>query len=382
MTDQHQEDACTCTTEGYSPECPQVFVQGGQLLHTLQAETRLKPRMYVGPGVERQGIENNGPYLDNLRHDIRSYESSSESHEPERFIDAQLERLRLQNSDALGNKARQEPWKEEKRYISGEALRMGVNGSLDRFKPLTLNGMTLTGATIGGYKLNVDALSKKAASILPLPPVALPLIFADLDLNFSHHFFQGLEIIAGRQFVIDLAETKRYYDNDTIVFSPLIKELSKIGYKDGDAELVIFVKRVISTTFDVLIDATPGKDNDLFLVASNFYGFHYIENGMQCREQDLKMWLQSAYNQYRTQWFNAFKSSGIPDFALEGVQDRYSGLRRSYECLDKQKLIISDIANESTSERARRHSRKVGKSGERREEGRASIEPRSRGFLR
>jgi hypothetical protein len=211
----------------------------------------------------------------------------------------------------------------EQCYSSGEVLRMGTDNSLDKFRALNINGVSLTEATIGGYRLDLEQIVVKAREVIPLPPVALPLIFCDTDLNFSHHFFQGLERIAGRAFILKLASSQKYYAKELPLFGRLIKQLIATGYQVGDDDLVVFVKRVISVTFTLLKGSESGETEDIFLVQTNFYGFQYIEGGMQCREQDLRMWLQSAYQHYRLTWFNVFKSSGVPDFALHGVQDRY-----------------------------------------------------------
>jgi hypothetical protein len=323
MTDQ-QQPTCTCTVDGYSPECPEAFVQGGKILHTIQNETKLKPRQYgmiEGPasrvtettqGYDRpssdgsQSMSSMDNYVNVFKYQDRVQEGEPMTVEPLSIVKP------TQGSD------------QDHKYISSEGLRMGLDNSLNKFNALTIGGVTLTEATIGGYRLDVATLSKKAAEVIPLPPIALPLVFRDTDLNFSHHFFQGLEIIAGRVFIVGLANTRKYHASDKSVFCPLVKGLISMGYQAGDSDLVVFVKRVLSVTFS--IDESQGRPaaDDVLLVASNFYGFQYIEGGMQCKEADLKMWLQSAYTQYRLSWFNAFKSSGIPDFALEGVQDRYA----------------------------------------------------------
>jgi len=209
-------------------------------------------------------------------------------------------------------------------HASSEYLRMGNSGSLDRFKPLVLNGVSMTKATIGGYALDMASMAKQAAKVAPLPPVLLPLIFKDNDLNFMHHFFNGLEVLGGRAFICMIAETGRYSREDAGQIGPLVKALATSGYSEDDTDLVVFVKRVMSTTFEVAQAIGELRHEDRFLVKSNFYGFQYIEAGMLCMEPDLKMWLHSAHMQYRSLWFNAFKSSGIPSFALDGVQDRYT----------------------------------------------------------
>jgi hypothetical protein len=171
---------------------------------------------------------------------------------------------------------------------------MGNSGSLDRFRPLILNGVSMTKATIGGYALDMASMAKQAAKVAPLP-VLLPLIFKDNDLNFMHHFFNGLEVLGGRSFICMIAETGRYSRDDAGKIGPLIKALTTSGYSEDDTDLVVFVKRVMSTTFEVVQAIGELRHEDRFLVKSNFYGFQYIEAGMPCMEQDLKMWLHSAH---------------------------------------------------------------------------------------
>lgn len=317
------EHECTCTTEGYSPDCPQAFWQGGKLLHTIDNEIRLKPRTYEtgqiagstcngGPDSIRQSLVKQA-MLDAMgtRSDPFQYQETSPSDDGTLSV----EPLRIPTDQCFP--------KDNPRYSSGDHLRMGNEGSIGKFRPLMFNGVSLTEATIGGYRLDIAALAKTAAEVLPLPPVALPLIFTDTDLNFVHHFFQGLEVIAGRDFIKSVTEEKKYSRRDHNVFSPLVKRLLAEGYRQGDGDLAVFVKRVLTSTFEIVPRTGHESNEDTFLVTSNFYGFQYIEGGMLCKDPDLKMWLQTAYNQYRLVWFNNFKSSGIPAFALEGVQDRY-----------------------------------------------------------
>jgi hypothetical protein len=333
------------------------------------------------PHPEDLTIRGRGDSDEKLRYDVKASDRTLNPVNSEDMIDSQLDHLRSVKSELATFASGVAGQKNDGRYMSDERLRMGLDGSLDRFKALTLNGMTLTEATIGGYRLDIASLSKKAAAVLPLPPIALPLIFLDTDLNFSHHFFQGLEIIAGRQFIVNLAEVRKYHGDDEIIFGPLIKDLVQSGYMEGDADLVVFVKRVISTTFEILREDSRPGESDVFLVASNFYGFNYIESGMQCREQDLKMWLQSAYSQYRNLWFNAFKSSGVPDFALDGVQDRYATASKSENSALRRRQAVIEWPAEEPTEKHRSSGRRSRSSKEERSSTRRGQEAKSRGFF-
>lgn len=367
-------EECTCTIDGYSPDCPHAFVQGGRILHTIQNETRLKPRQYTTIHGMSSDIGNGGESLgavdsyDEQRTTRLSESGRADAHDVDKLRDDDISVEPLTVKSRLHNSV------EQQKYISSEGLRMGQNNSLDKFSALTIGGVSITEATIGGYRLDVSALAKKAMEVVPLPPIALPIIFRDHDLNFAHHFFQGLEIIAGRGFIVGLANSKKYHASDPDAFGRLIKGLITSGYCNGDKDLVIFVKRVISVTFEVVNTTGSPDDGQTFLVVSNFYGFQYIEGGMQCREQDLKMWLQSAYGHYKLLWFNAFKSSGVPDFALDGVQDRYGKVVPQLKVVTSTDSRSSAPAYEEAtpwyeSSRRRTHKSKSGKTNAGKESG-------------
>lgn len=315
--------SCTCTKDGYSPECPQAFYQGGKLLHTIGSEMRLKPRIYgpspvpIQPGVHCPRPDDPVAAIDEQ---IRAIQPGVNPFDYEDVENDPIDQRPL-------NRARTHtpmPYTREQFANACDTdIRLNQSSTMDRFKPLTLNGVSMTRATIGGFDLDLASLANQAATVIPLPPVSLPVIFQDSDLNFMHHFFQGLEIQAGREFIVTVAELGRYSQHDKIKIGPYIKALIGTGYVEKDTELVIFVKRVISTTFELQEPHSGNPQDETYLVKSNFYGFQYIEGGMRCQEQDLRMWLHSAYTQYRNLWFNAFKSSGMPVFAIEGVQDRY-----------------------------------------------------------
>lgn len=285
---------------------------------------KLKPRKYVAAEAEEYGTTPSQSIVQRQMISEMTDQALEAAMNPFKYEEIPHPLRPKQRSATLGGNKLPEGGDDALAYSSSEHLRMGQRGSLDRFKPLTLNGTTMTEATIGGYKLDMIDMARRAAEVVPLPAVALPLIFRDTDLNFCHHFFNGLDILAGQSFIDMISKTGRYSADDRHKIAPLVKQLVSSGYEESDEELVIFIKRVLSTTFEISQPGTSKGDGITFLVVSNFYGFQYIETGMLCREQDLKMWLHSAYVHYRTLWFNAFKSSGIPSFALEGVQDRYA----------------------------------------------------------
>jgi hypothetical protein len=191
-----------------------------------------------------------------------------------------------------------------------------------------MGGVTMTQASIGGFRLDLEKTAEKAAAFVPLPPAMLPIIFRDPELNFNHHFFQGMETLAGSDLIERIVKAGTYAEGDKGRIMPVLKGLITSGYLQSDTELTVFVKKVLSGTFDTVPISSLGAEAESFIVSANLWGFPYIEQGMQCRESDLKMWLHMAYIGYRMAWFNNFKSSGVPSFAVEGVQARYEGKAR------------------------------------------------------
>jgi hypothetical protein len=145
----------------------------------------------------------------------------------------------------------------------------------------------------------------------------------DKDLNFSHHFFQGLDVLLGKKYMEKIVSQEKYSENDSRRILPSLKALIMSGAKNDDTELTMFVKRVLSGTFDTLPEAAINSEQDELIVAVNMWGFQYLEPSMRCRDEDLRMWLHMSFMQYKVSWFNTFKSSGVPKFALDGVQGRY-----------------------------------------------------------
>jgi len=230
---------------------------------------------------------------------------------------------------------------------------------LRRFEALNISGRSLTDISIGGYTVDLSKAAQKASTVAPLPPAKLPKIYIDSDMNFLHHFFQGLERLVGREKILSIVNQERYYTTEDLVLLPLIEDIIKIGYERKDTNLTVFTKSVLSSTFEC--DEKSGSDQDErgLLVAANLWGFQYIECGMELKEADLRMWLSISYSHFRTLYFNTFKDSGVPAFALEGVQTRYEAIfprvkRSVTEPIDSQKY--DDFSVEETERRSHRHS--------------------------
>lgn len=300
------------------------------MMHTLAGEMQLKPRTY-GVEIEEQKEDKNeileqdvmsmlDPNMkdDNLAGKPRSLQVDGNNIARENALQKEIGgRTQIVRRNTYGQIDHGE------RYVTDDAMQIAQRGSLNRFQPLQFNGTQITDVTIGGFAIDIQKTAEIIASFAPLPPVALPKIFMDQDLNFYHHFFQGIERLAGREFITRIMDRGSYSTSDKeSVFQP-IKELIISGCQDEDIEITVLVKRVLLSTFDTMPPSTNGAKNDQLMVGANLWGFPYIEPGMKCGDSDLKMWLHLSYSEYRTLWFNNFKSSGIPTFALDGVQARY-----------------------------------------------------------
>jgi len=328
--DKGQQSKCICTTQGYAPDCPQAFMQNGTLMHTLAGEHQLKPRCYDIPEPLQMAHSktDSGSAEDNLdmkdlsvNYDDNRIESGSPMHAQtdQHAIMRMPERSGFQ-IDSFRNRAETQA---DYTWATDTDMKQSNRQELPNFNPLQYQGKTMTEATIGGFRLNMDVAQKKVTEFVPLPPVCLPLIFVDKDLNFSHHFFQGMDILLGKKYMERVVTQEKYSEYDPKKILPALKQLIMSGAKPGDTELTMFVKRVLSGTFDTLPEASINPDQDELIVAVNMWGFQYLEPSMRCRDADLRMWLHMSHMKYKVCWFNAFKSSGIPKFALLGVQDRY-----------------------------------------------------------
>lgn len=300
------------------------------MLHVMGSETKLKPRTYGNAGSPMSSSEEDVAHNDTMRAMEAEFMAlEAQCRMPAYAAAHSTEQVPLKSyagSAGVPPTARIPPHAMpavKSRYVNGDELGMRRDDSLSRFKPLTLNGTSMTGAVIGGFKLDLEATAALAQKHIRLPPVKLPLIFLDEDLNFNHHFFQGMDILTGRNLLHRLAMQEKYSKDDPVKIFPTLAMLVTSGQQAEDTELTTFVKRVLSVTFGLAPDLRDDSPLDVLIVKSNFYGFQYIEAGMKCTEGDLKMWLQAAYVNYRTTWFNAFKSSGVPEFATAGVQTRY-----------------------------------------------------------
>lgn len=321
---------CICTTQGYAPDCPQAFMQNGTLMHTLSRENQLKPRYYEDPspltlkdpGVNRQSEHQPSRESSKGNQEANPLEISNDQDDgPISDEDILTIQRKYTGSSEMVRDKRLSP--QVKNWATDTDMQNVNRREPPNFDSLSYNGTTLTDATIGGFRLNLQTAQSKALAFIPLPPVCLPIIFMDKDLNFFHHFFQGLDILLGKKYMEKIVSQDKYSDSDSRRILPSLKALIMSGAKETDTELTMFVKRVLSGTFDTLPEASVSPEMDELIVAVNMWGFQYLEPSMRCRDSDLRMWLHMSFMKYQVSWFNTFKSSGVPKFALHGVQDRY-----------------------------------------------------------
>nr|UYD21355.1 hypothetical protein [Colletotrichum associated negative-sense single-stranded RNA virus 2] len=323
-------EKCTCTEEGYSPECPQAFFQGGEILHALNKNDRLKPRLY-GKAPEAVPIPPHRLMLDNTRPKFSREDAYNQFLDPFELMSEASNSSVEDQIAGLENKLKadrklSQPVRNQmgRGKLGNDVALMEQNREiLRRFEALKIEEESLTSMSIGGYTVDLSKAAQKVKEVAPLPPSRLPLIFKDDDMNFFHHFFQGLEILMGREIFLQVVSETHYFKYGQQTILPLIEGMLKSGYERTDNEITVFTKKVLTSTFEVDQITDNNMENRMLIVAANLWGFQYIESGMQCKEADLRMWLSICYNHYRTIWFNTFKSAGIPAFALEGVQVRY-----------------------------------------------------------
>lgn len=210
------------------------------------------------------------------------------------------------------------------RMVDDSQFLEGNRGSLRKFEALTIGDKTLTEMSIGGYQVDLVKAAEKTMEVIPLPASKLPVIFCEQELNFYHHFFQAMSQKIGESVFLPIVTAEYHYAEDAPVVSELINDMIESGYTKADTELMKFLKKVITSTFESAGFKRSKRESDSMTCVANLWGFQYLETGMQCNESELRMWLAMCYSHYRTRWFNAFKSTGVPAFAMHGAQKRKS----------------------------------------------------------
>jgi hypothetical protein len=314
---------CGCTAAARDPLC-----SDSHKLMQMESEMKVKPRMFMPVSV------NSG-----------SDDTSSEDEYNHTPIPLKSSVSRTRYS-ANG------------RMIEDDGLQKDNRKILRKFETLNIQGQNLTGLSIGGFEVDLNVAAQKAMEILPMPASKLPVIFVDEELNFLHHFFQAVTKVLGENVMESIARKRTYYDDEQPIVSRMVEDLILEGYDKFDQEIVLFLKKVLCSTFELTSRSRRNQGKEGVRVCSNLWGFQYIECGMMMEEHDLQMWLSISYDQYRTSWFNTFKSSGVPNFSREG-----SGKTRSYSSFssgsnsDRMLEIVREDDNESMVSRRSRSSK-------------------------
>jgi hypothetical protein len=283
---------CHCTIAGKAPECPEHHRNMDKLVE-MEREAKTKSRMF-----HRQYISDEPEQL-----------SSEEEQTFKQYIPKDLH---VQKREAVT---------QIRRGLIDDTNMMERNrNSLNKFESLSIQGQTLTGISIGGFDIDLTKAAEKTMEILPLPASKLPVIFTDENLNFYHHFFQGMTILLGRENVEKIAGAEFHYNDDPEVLLVLVENMISSGFEKSDTESTLLIKKVLSSTFEPTEYRPRNEEGPRLKVVANLWGFQYIECGMQMAEVDLRMWFSMCYSHYRTIWFNTFKTTGIPTFATQGVR--------------------------------------------------------------
>lgn len=246
---------------------------------------------------------------------------------PEEIDTTELMIAKLQSDQRISDRVAQV--RKEMDSRRADAMNMsGVNeATLEKFSALNVNGQGLDKYTIGGYSLDIDKVTKKTQSLAPLPPVKLPVIFTDPTLNFYHHFFEGFFFLNEIDIASEIDSTMDICYDSALIVGTRIKELIFSGKEEGDDEVAIFVKRVLRGTFEDKSNSEFQGNEHKLIVAANLFGFQYIESGMELSTLDIGLWLTSCYSYYRALWYNTFKSTNLPSFAIKSSQGNKKLLR-------------------------------------------------------
>lgn len=331
---------CTCSSEGYSPDCPQAFMQGGVLLHTLTAETHLKPRKYTETApLTPEPLKLRGDAI--TGESFHDNENSSIGSEPETIhgvYDNFFARESRKHGYAFNSAPNYLPADQKENYreradhtpagnpktigsrmIDGFQMLAAERSASRKFEAISMGGKDLTEIMIDGFQVDLNRVAQKAKEIAPLPPAKLPIIFQDHELNFYHHFFGGMDMLVGKLYLEDIISANTYHANLKADIALSLRDIIEVGYEEEDNETTVFTKVVLRSTFELASKIRQTDDCPVFVVAANLWGFQYLENGMKLKEADLRMWLSICKSHYRTAWFNTFKASGVPSFAIQGV---------------------------------------------------------------
>jgi len=315
--------ACTCTDGKFAANWREGFYQGGKILHALGNSGAVEISSIRSAIPERSLVP--GPLNTGSLISIEA-ESKLKGRNWGTALDT-----RSDGSDdpddwaVLPGVGRSKTFPSEKmsRVVDAESFIEKNRVNLRKYEALDVNGVSLTSLSIGGYEVDMGKAAQKASLVAPLPRAKLPLIFIDHDMNFLHHFFQGLDRLIGRDVVLEIVQRTKFYNTGELILLPLIEKMMASGWEKTDDNLTVFVKATIIATFEPDPRYEPNDPHRGLVVAANLYGFKYIECGVELKEAGLQMWLTRNYSRYEDLYFDTFKDSGVPAFAMDGIQIRY-----------------------------------------------------------
>lgn len=329
-------------------------------MHTLTSETKLKPKKYVDefnpaptplvigssradtrldgnrmPSIAGDRVENiKGIYDDFFDQESKKYGYNyhDEPHDSRYPSSHQKEQMQSGISNIAGRTL-------GSRMMEGHEMMAAERCATGKFEAISMGGKDLTKIMIDGFQVDLERVAQKAREIAPLPPSKLPIIFIDHELNFYHHFFQGVELMVGRSYLDGILQARTYHADMKADIALSLRDIINVGYEEEDNETTVFTKTVLRATLELAPRIKQVEDNPVFLVAANLYGFQYLEDGMKLKEADIRMWLSICWNHYRTSWFNTFKSSGVPSFAVQGVNFNWSSTSGPQEVIPREEKV-------------------------------------------
>jgi hypothetical protein len=325
---------CICKGDDYKPECPYSFEQGGGRFHCVSGDLKAIKISEDSDSSCSEWDERTATGIEGLVEalKVRSLVNQEREVKVEPRIFQNLQ-VGLQ-SHHMGQLNQQSAAYQSNSVQQPQAIRDAAEEfmqknrvDLRKFDALRINEQSLNDYSIGGFKIDVAKTAEVVKKLAPLPPSALPKIFICDDLNFYHHFFLGIETLLGKTSFEEIIISKFHHDDAKGNIADAIAGFVSSGMLPTDNAVTMFVKKVLSSTFE-RTNIDEGKSEIVALkVLANLWGFRYIEPHMLLKDVEIKMWLSTCYNYYRTLWFDAFKSSGVPRFAVEGVvHDRSTGI--------------------------------------------------------
>jgi hypothetical protein len=310
---------CICINGHYKSGCPFTFEQGGSKYHCIGGDLKALP---ADDGSESTDSWENEELETGINGLMDALEKHNVDTSQRRKLDVQGLRSVVGNSPPTafkGNMMYDLPKQLNRMEDAAQVLMKDNRTSLRKFEALRINGNSINNYSIGGFNIDIKKTEDAVKKISPLPPSALPKIFMDDDLNFYHHFFKGMESLLGKSKLQEIVTSRVHHEEKYNQLPGLICGFMESGLSVGDNALTMLVKKVLSSTFAKATVNESGKEVTVLQVSANLWGFRYIETNMYLKDADISMWLSNCYNHYRTLWFDTFKSSGVPEFAIEGV---------------------------------------------------------------